>query len=215
MKKQIIILCSLFILLTNSSFTALNNSWEKAYTNKETVIYTRTTESGIKEFKAITTLDANMKTVLAVIADYKNHPNWMRSIKSSKMVKQVNTKTRYLYYVVDMPWPIWDRDLVSKSTFYTQTDGSVLMKIQAMPKAKATNEDYVRIMNSKGSWKVIPLEKNKTKVIYQYNADPVGISSTLVNMFLLEVPKDTFVGLKKQIKLAKYKNPDLGWLFGK
>lgn len=200
--------------MLHTSFTSVNEAWEEAYNKNETVIYTRTTENGIKEFKAITTLNVNIKTILAVMVDYKSHPDWMRAIKSCELVEQVTPRTRYLYYSIDMPWPLWDRDLVSKSTFYPQKNGSVLMKMVATPTVKAINTDYVRITDSEGYWLVTPISSTKTKIVYQYKADPVGIPSTFVNMFLLEAPKASFEGLASQVKLSKYKNPDLTWLYG-
>jgi hypothetical protein len=213
MGRYMIMLCSLLILLMNSSFTEVNESWEEAYTNKETVIYTRTTESGIKEFKAITTMDVSIETVLAVMVDYSSHTNWMRAIDKCDLVKQVTSRTRYLHYSIDMPWPLWDRDLVSKSTFYPQKNGSVLMKMKATPTVKPNRSGYVRIVDSEGHWLVTPLSSNKTKIIYQYRADPVGIPPTFVNMFLLEAPKASFEGLEKQVRLSKYKNSSLDWLY--
>ncbi|MFK7950880.1 MAG: START domain-containing protein [Saprospiraceae bacterium] len=211
MKKYVLIYGLLFFLMT--SFTSDKSVWQKAYEHQNTKIYTRTTESGIKEFKAITTVNASMKSVLAVMHDYKAHPDWMRAIDKCQLVKQETSKTRYLYYTIDMPWPLWDRDLVSKSTFYPQKDKSVLMKMEAAPTKKSKSKNHVRMISAKGYWLVSSISKSKTKVVYQYKADPNGISKTLVNMFLLEAPKATFVGLKKQVKLAKYKNADLTWLY--
>jgi hypothetical protein len=112
-----------------------------------------------------------------------------------------------------MPWPLWNRDLVSKSTFYPKPDKSVLMKMEAAPTKKPESDSHVRMKSAKGYWLVTPISDKKTEIVYQYKADPNGISAVLVNMFLLEAPKATFVGLKEQVKLAKYQNPDLSWLY--
>lgn len=213
MKKYAFIILLLSITILHTSFTSVHETWEEAYTKNEMVIYTRTTESGIKEFKAVTTLDVSIETILAVMVDYNNHPEWMRAIEKCDLVNQATSRTRYLYYSIDMPWPLWDRDLVSKSTFYPQKNGSVLMKMKSTPTIKPNRPDYVRIIDSEGYWLVTPISTNKTKVIYQYKADPVGIPATLVNMFLLEAPKASFEGLRSQVKLSKYKNPNLDWLY--
>jgi hypothetical protein len=155
-----------------------------------------------------------MKSVLAVMKDYKAHPDWMLAIKECKRVQQVNPKTRYLYYMIRLPWPLSNRDLVTKSTFKPQKDGSVLMTMQAAPSKKPKVKYRVRIKEAKGYWKVTPIDKNKTKVIYQYASDPVGLPTWLVNMFLLDAPLNTFEGLQKQVKLPKYQNPNLIWLYG-
>lgn len=214
MKRYLPLLICFLALILLESFTT-DVSWEEAYSKNETIIYTRTTETGIKEFKAITTVNAELNTVLAVMIDYKNHPEWMRAMKDCKLVEQATPRTRYLYYSIDMPWPLWDRDLVSKSTFYLQKDGSVLMRMKAMPKVKPEDPDHVRIQDSEGYWHVSAIGPSKTKIIYQYKADPVGIPAYFVNMFLLEAPKATFEGLFEQVKLSRYKNITPDWLYKK
>ncbi len=213
MKKYIVLLFFFSFAIINTSFTSLNNTWQKAYDANEMIIYTRTTENGIKEFRAITTVNVKIETVVGVMADYKAHPDWMRAIKECKMIEQETATTRYLYYSIDMPWPLWDRDLVSKGSFTLKANGSIFMKMQSVTNKGKKTDDHVRIVSAGGHWEVIPLSKTQTKIIYQYQADPVGIPATLVNMFLLEAPKATFEGLKKQILLPKYKNPDVTWLY--
>ena len=148
-----------------------------------------------------------------LLQDYEAHPDWMRAIDKCQLVEQATPKTRYLYYTIDMPWPLWDRDLVSKSTFYPKENGSVLMKMEAASTKKSKSKNHVRMKSAKGYWLVKSISKSKTKATYQYKADPNGIPVTLVNMFLLEAPKASFEGLKTQVKLSKYKNPDLAWLY--
>lgn len=213
-KKGRILCLLLFTLFLVTSFTNKPTKWRKAYNKKGILIYTRSTPKGFKEFKAITTINKPMNSVLAVMKDYEAHPDWMLAIKECKRVKQVNPKTRYLYYMIRLPWPLANRDLVSKSTFKLQKDGSVLMTMSAAPKKKPKIKNRVRIKEAKGYWKVIPINKNQTKVVYQYASDPVGLPPWLVNMFLLDAPLNSFEGLKKQVKLPKYKNPDMTWLYG-
>jgi len=213
MKNFRLVTLLLFISFISSSFTVLQSrEWKKAYDKKGILIYTRSTSSGFKEFRAITTINKPMKSVLAVMKDYKAHPEWMLAIKECEKIKQVNSCTRYLYYMIRLPWPLSNRDLVSKSSFSAQKDGSVLMRMEAAPTKKAKVKKRIRIKKAKGYWKVIPLKGNKTKVIYQYASDPVGLPAWLVNMFLLDAPLNTFEGLKKQVQKEKYRTSNLNWL---
>lgn len=206
-----------FLILTIivcSSFTNGNkNKWQKAYNQEGILIYTRTAERGLKEFKAITTVNQKMSTVLAVMKDYQNHPEWMKVMKECKLIKTDNSKTRYLYYAIKFPWPLTDRDLVSKSSFSLNKNGSVLMKMSAAPQSYSKNKEHIRIEFASGYWKIIPLKNGQTKIIYQYKSDPVGLPAFVVNMALLEVPKATFKGLKNQIQKPKYQKADLKWLY--
>lgn len=215
MKKfgSIAILLNIIVLFSSFSTSTVLDKWTKAYNKDGLVIYTRTVEKGLKEFKAITTVDAKMKTVLAVMKDYKRHPEWMKVMKDCKMVETVNSKSRFLYYSIDFPWPLWDRDMVSQSSFSLNKDGTVMLSMKSAPTKQKDVENHVRIEDAEGFWKVEDLKNDKTKIIYQYKANPVGLPISLVNMYVLEGPKQTFEGLKKQIKLPEYKNPNVDWLY--
>ena len=163
-KKFLIAFCCLGIGFMNASFKTVDASWNESYKHKNTIIYTRTTESGIEEFKAITTLNVKMETILGVMVDYKAHPNWMRAIIDCEKIEQVSSKTRSLYYTIDMPWPLWDRDLVSKSTFYPKSNGSVLMKMEAQSTKKEESGNYVRMKSAKGYWLIKPITKSPPAV---------------------------------------------------
>lgn len=214
MKKKIssLLTIGLFILFSSFSFPT-NNNWSEAYNNDNLIIYTRTTSDGFKEFKAITTMNVKMNTVLAIMKDYKRHPEWMRVLKSCKMIEEESSTSRYLHYSIAFPWPLWDRDIISKSSFAVNEDGSVNLNIKSSPEKKEETKGEVRIKSASGFWNVQDLKNGKTKIIYQYKADPVGLPTSLVNMYVLEGPKETFHGLKEQVKLAEYENPNMDWLY--
>lgn len=199
------------MILFTTSFK-VSDDWKKAYNKNGLLIYTRTTDSGLKEFKAISTLDAKVGEVTAVFKDWKTHTDWMPAMTKTELVEQTNSHTRHLYYVIDFPWPLWDRDLVTKSNFTKDKDGSVKMSVSCTPTKKPKDKSKVRIEIAQGYWKFIPQSSGTTKVIYQYKANPVGIPTSIVNAFLLEGPKGSFEGVKKQVKLSKYKGATLDWL---
>ena len=202
----------IFLILLISTSFKFSDDWKKTYNKGGLLIYTRTTESGLKEFKAISTLNATVGEIAAVFKDWETHTDWMPSMQKAELVEQANAKTRYLYYVIDFPWPLWDRDLVTKSNFAKGKDGSVKMSVWAASSKKSAGKGMVRIKEATGYWKLIPQKNGTTKVVYQYKADPVGIPTKIVNAFLLEGPKGSFEGLRKHVKLSKYSNATLNWL---
>ena len=212
MKTKYSITISLLTILLFCSYTNQNGEWQKSYNKNGLVIFTRTTDSGLKEFQAKATLDATVGEIAAIFKDWKAHPEWMRTMTKAELVEQSDAKTRYLYYVIDFPWPLSNRDMVTKSRFSKKEDNSVVMKVWCKPKKKKEQKNLVRIEEAEGFWKLIPLKDGKTKAIYQYKADPVGIPNWIVNMFLLEGPKESFFGLREQIKKKKYKEATLDWL---
>jgi len=192
------------------STTNLETEWKRQYNKNGLTIYTRTASDGIKEFKAITTLDAKMSTIISVLSDYENHTSWMDGVNKCQLVQKVNSKNRFLYYVIPMPWPLKNRDLVSNS-YFVQTKKDVTMFVKCAPTKKAKTK-LTRIKKADGFWKFIPQENDKVKLIYQYKADPGGIPQSIVGMFLVDTPRKTVTAFKKEIQKSKYKNATVNWL---
>ncbi|MGB0863508.1 MAG: START domain-containing protein [Saprospiraceae bacterium] len=189
-------------ILLFSSFSETSN-WSKRHDKNGLKVYTRTDTDGLKEFKAIITVDYSVDAIVALMNDYENHENWMSHINECKFLKGNPKTTKYLYYEMYMPWPLSNRDVVSKSTFLTYKNGAVKLSINAVsgvhPKTK-----HVRINEGKGYWYFEPVSSQKTKIIYQYKADPVGIPSSIVGWFLVDGPVDTISEMRKELAKSKY-----------
>ncbi len=210
MKLLTIATCLLSLVFLSFSNAPTNTEWERQYNKNGLEIYTRTASDGIKEFKVITLLDAKMNTIVSVLADYENHPNWMDGIKKCELVQQVNTKNRYLYYLIPMPWPLSNRDIVSNS-YFTKEGKTVKLNVKAAPNKKAETQ-CTRIKKAGGYWRFVPQKSGKIKLTYQYKADPVGIPSGIVGMFLVDGPRKTVTNFKKELLKSKYQNAKVDWL---
>lgn len=197
-------------LFPSENTPTIQTDWKRQYNKKGLSIYTRTASDGIKEFKAVTILDANLSTAVSVLSDYKNHVNWMDGINKCELVEKVNSQNRYLYYVIPMPWPLKNRDMISNS-YFSQSKKDVTMHVKCAPKKKEKTK-YTRIKKAEGFWKLIPQKNGKVKLIYQYKADPGGIPQSIVGMFLVDGPRKTVTAFRKELKKAKYKKAKVSWL---
>lgn len=201
----------LAILLLCSSFSTPDETqWQKKHDKKGLTIYTRTVD-GVKEFKAITVLDAPMERVVAVMADYENHTEWMSNITKVELVKKSGDKKRFLYYIMHLPWPLNNRDIIVKSAFVKNADGTVNLNVKSAPTMRPETK-LTRVVDAGGYWNLKAISPDKTKVIYQYRANPVGIPSNIVGLFIVNGPLNTINGLKERLQLPQYQNADVPWL---
>ena len=198
-----------FTLVLLSSF-ASPSKWDKKHDKDGLVIHTRT-NGDLKEFRAAITWSYSIDAIIALMSDYENHPNWMANINKCKFIKKENDKSRYLYYEMYLPWPMSNRDIVSKSSFIKNKDNSVRMNVKAA-KGMHAKTKHVRITEASGFWTFTPISKNKTKMTYQYMANPIGIPSTVVGWFLVGGPIKSIAGMKAQLPKSKYKNAHIDWL---
>ena len=174
------------------------SEWELSKDKDGIKVYTRQHEgSRIKEFKAVTTVTAKMKSLESLIDIVSAYPDWQANITSAKILKQVNQNEQYIYYTSDVPWPVADRDIVVQSLKTVSEKGMVVYKIISSPDYIEEKEDFLRIRDAKGIWQFVPKDGGKIEVTYQFYGDPAGsLPTRLINMFIVDGPYDTFINLK-------------------
>lgn len=206
------LLLSLFLFALIPQIFA-QSSWKKAKDKDGIVIYTRTAEEkGLTEFKAFMTLEASLESIAAVLTSGSNYPNWVYKVASTKKLKGEIPNQTWNYYTVSMPWPLSDRDGISRTTVKEASSEKLWLEQLAQPQYIAEKEDHVRLLRTDTTWKLEKQADGKIKVSYQMLADPGGVPNWLVNLFLLDGPMETLNGLRKEVKKDKFKQAKLDWL---
>ncbi len=164
-------------------------------------VYIKNDESAkIKEFKAITIIETNIENVNKLIGETEKASKWMSNVTETKVIKKVSNNEQYVYSVIDMPWPVDDRDIIINSKTI-RSGGNIKIEMNGVPNYAPKKEGFIRMPISNGSWTLIKESDNKTKVIYQFLADPGGnIPAWVINMFLVDGPYETLINMKKMLK---------------
>ena len=194
------------------SFSTNGVDWKKEYDDGEMKIYTRAHTNGVKEFKGVITIETSLLNCVGLLYDVSKHPDFMYSVGEGKVVDKESDLKRYLHYIVDMPWPLDNRDIVSLvSTDQDPETKTVRITTKSTPD-KIPRTEYERMERAEGLWEFKPLNNGKVQVTYQYLSDPEGIPTWVVNMFLLSAPKNTLNGFKETIAGINYSSGDFPWL---
>lgn len=193
---------TLFILFSilSLNFSLAEDPWELEKNSNGIKVYTRyTSKSSIKEFKAITTINADKLKISNILMKVGNYVSWYPDISESSLLKILNINERIVYYKLDVPWPADDRDAVLKFEIKKQSH-EILIKINCLSNYKAKNDGVVRIIKASGFWK-LTTNGNKTKVVYQFLTDPAGsLPAWIINMMIVDNPYQTLVSLKKKVE---------------
>ncbi|MGZ3763118.1 MAG: START domain-containing protein [Mucilaginibacter sp.] len=205
----------IFFLFTQFTFAQKGDSWELRENNNGVKIFTRDVEnSKIKAIKVECQLDGTLSEVVAVLMDVRNSEQWLYHTASNYIVKQVSPAELYYYSVVEMPWPVSNRDFIAHlkvsqdaiTKVVTIDAPCVVDMVPAKPK-------IVRIANSKGKWVLSPINSNHVKVVYTLHADPGGsIPAWLTNLFVTQGPSQSFQKLKVHLQNPAYKNVKLDYI---
>ena len=196
MKNSII---SVLLFMLYSSVPTVAQDWEPAKDEDGVTAYTKTRESGIKEVKVETMIDASIEKIYNFITDYDNPKEWKHSTRSSKIVDRTSDNEFKVYFVIATPWPLKDRDFYADVSV-NFTDGKDRCELIFIPDtSQQTHGSKIRMTNFDTRWVLTETLDGMVKVeLYSYG-DPVGVPVSFVNMFIVDTPFKTVKNLKRDI----------------
>ena len=194
MKPQI---CIIAILLTLLSFSQEN--W-KLKENKDNVqVFTKdVVNSKIKQYRAITTVDQSLEKVVNTILDADKIKEWNYKTTESYLIKKESDSIHYIYMYNDLPWPVLNRDFISKLTVTSISEKSIKIIIEPGDNSLVPEKDgVIRMSEFKGYWLIESLN-GKTKITQEIYGNPEGnLPSFFVNSTLVAAPYNTFLKLRE------------------
>lgn len=209
-----VFLCSGLLMLTTSLVFA-ETTKPALQKNGISVWKQNVPNSKLIGFKAKTTIDATPKQVLSVIMDVENSNQWIPRTRSATVYK--NQKQNGLpktYIVIDMPFPLSDRELMVASNITQNARGTInmtnsLTTINGIKK----NKNHVRIPTYRGNWVLEPSGNNKTNITMSGHADPAGgLPTWVANLFVTDQPYEMLRNLKTQVTKPAYRNPTIHYV---
>ncbi|MBU2525814.1 MAG: hypothetical protein KKC03_04350 [Bacteroidetes bacterium] len=174
------------------------SEWKLIKDNEDIKVYVRTNDTtSYKEYRAITIVPTHIEEVYFFLMDANNLHKWHYQTSESRVLKKINDSEQLVYMKNDMPWPLQDRDVVTRMKVSRPTLN--IIRIDLLPELDylPSNQKIVRIKNFKGHWYLEKSEKG-TIVIQEMQGDPGGnIPPFLFNIFLTNGPFSTFLEMKK------------------
>lgn len=204
MKKLGVLLLALNLLSYNVLLSQLMNTevenWALEKEDQGVQVYTRNvSEEYLKEYKAITTVSANLDEILTFISEISNAPEWGYRIKDSKIIDRVNKEEFYVHLQADAPWPVIDRDMVYRFKITQPTANSYKCVMINAPEKIPPQKDHIRIPKMQGFWELVDLGDNQIQITHQVLSHPGGtLPLWLANMVVVSGPYTTLSNLKKR-----------------
>jgi hypothetical protein len=189
------------LLNSNSGWA---DDWKLEKNKNHVSIYSKQTDSGFKEIRVKTIVEAYPHSLVALLNDVEFSPNWIHNCIEVKILSQTSPTERLINSFFTAPWPLKNRDMVfySKTTF---THNSVRIEISDRGDTTPLDPKYVRMQNMNGLWQASELENGKSEITYTGSGDPGGnIPVFIGNKELITSLFETFQNLKKVILLDQY-----------
>lgn len=186
----------------------------KKETEEIKVYYRKSEDSRVNEVKLITTVEASLSTLISVLRDVSNYPNWIYKCEKAHAIGKSSTHGGQYYTELDFPWPLQDRDMIAQSEIVQDRKTKVVtIRVTGRPKLLAEKEGIVRIKTLALEWVLTPLPGGQVRINYQLLSDPGGnLPSWLINMAVDQGPTQTIMALRKQIQDGKYSDAKLNYI---
>jgi len=191
----------LLLLIWNVDASIIAQTWALEKDKDHIQVFTRKVEGfELKEYKAVVTLKTTIAALNSLMKNHDNLKNWFVRCPESKLLKKISEEEYYLYFLNDAPWPVSDRDNITKMTFELLDNGTQLVHLKGIPDFLPKKEGIVRLPRMQATWTFEPQANGMVKVTQQVLADLGGkVPAWLVNMAIVDAPYETLCNLRKEI----------------
>ena len=172
------------------------NDWILKKNENNIKVYLRKNEKNTSEYLAETVIGSDIESILKFILDFDNSYKWMYRLEESKILEKSNDTLFYVYFKMEMGWPLKKRDLVSDVKI-SREDNIVTVDLTSTPGYIPLDKNLIRIIDSKSTWTLSKIDSNKTKVTLQSYAEIDNIPSFVIDMFILDGPLHSMKNLRK------------------
>jgi hypothetical protein len=175
--------------------------WELQIKEADISVYTRPIDgSPFHEVKATANISAPVTRVAELMGDGNGCAEWRAMCESSEVIEAVSEHERYVYLVLDMPWPAQDRDMVMHSETSIDPESFSATVDLKTASSKHPPGGYIRAESS-GQFVITALSPEQVEFTYIMHTDLGGdLPAGAVNSRLAE---GTFDDLKRLIELAE------------
>ena len=181
-----------------SNNTITVSDWELAKNKDGIKVHTRQSAgSKIKEFKAVTTVSCEMKSLEDIIDKVEDYSSWQKNIATSKVLMEEDTNKSFVYLTTKMPMLISNRDVVLYSVKSLDTQGVLTYALKSSSSYGNKKEGFIRMTSVRGKWQFTPKQGGKIEVVNQFYGNPEGdLPTWLINAFIVDGPYETLANLK-------------------
>ncbi len=206
---RLILIAIFFSLQTQAADTY----WTKIEDTKGLQLFSGPkSDTGIYPFKAIFTVKHKLEDVIMVLADTSKKTEWVPRMSKSLTLEQSAPDNRIEYGVVDMPWPLKDRDAIVRiNTIVDVSLTHVTLKIESDLDDKVLEKRNIRAKVYPSLVEIYYMpETQETLMEIETFVDPKGaIPKWIVNFFQKIEAKRMARQMKRQLDRNLYTNEQL------
>ncbi|MCK4088735.1 hypothetical protein HCY66_01375 [Acinetobacter radioresistens] len=162
-------------------------------------------------YKAETVFNVPLERAVALIMDVERAQQWVPYMGKISILNRDDQAGEFLLHVVmDLPFPLKDRDLIIQSKITKERNGTVNIRNRGMADSRFSQPDYIRLQDYQGDWTFQRLGVNKVKVTTMGYVNPEGsLPISFMNMFVEQQPYQMLKIMRSELERPMYINAKL------
>jgi hypothetical protein len=194
----------ILLLITKSvSVTASidDASWLLVKDKQGVKLYTASIDgSDYVAVKAVAQIDASLETIVAVLGDGEGCNQWRELCQSSRVLKTLPDRERTIYMVLNMPWPLSDRDMVIHSRTTLDNENKAFTVNFTSAQDSYPIQDYIRAIST-GRYHVRVTSEQQVEFSMVMHTELGGnLSPSIIND---RVVKNTLADVARLVRIAE------------
>jgi hypothetical protein len=183
---------------------SIAQEWQLAKQQDSVSVFSRSLSNNLLQIKALTTVTANHESFIRLLEDVGHCTKWITNCKKIDIISAPDEATRVVHTFFSAPWPILDRDLVTRSVT-TKDHDTLEILIEDVGQAYPLTPKHVRMTDVHGQWRLVEIADGTMTVSYTGTGSPAGkIPEWLAKGALLDSIFETFKELKTVINDPQY-----------
>lgn len=154
--------------------------------------------------------------MLALYNDVEAFPRWLHMINGASELGRNNPLDRLLRFQINLLWPVKDREAIVNTTLVqvtTEEEESVTAFMESRPRRAPPNDDFVRIPELDGIFRLERVAPETVEVTFQVSLDMGGwIPDWMVNLALRNMPFHTLRNLREVVREPQYQGQYYSYL---
>lgn len=166
------------------------------------------------EIRATTIIRGRLNSIVALLEDARYVPKLNKVISKVELHQRLAPDASLYYLQMDLPWPVRDRDILTRRTI-SQDGQSKVVRVEdkATKELFAETKGFVRVTQSTQTWTLTPLEGGRVLVDWVTHTDPNGsLPAAVVNWLSVGVPFDSLGELRRMIEAGEFQDAQLGFV---
>ncbi|WP_248131832.1 START domain-containing protein [Acinetobacter radioresistens] len=210
-KKTIFNVCLMLLSLLITQSTSAEQARLKI--NKQNIkVWTyQMSRNPAASYKAETVFNVPLEQAVALIMDVERAQQWVPYMGKISILNRDDQAGEFLLHVVmDLPFPLKDRDLIIQSKITRERNGTVNIRNRGMADSRFSQPDYIRLQDYQGDWTFQRLGANKVKVTTMGYVNPEGsLPISFMNMFVEQQPYQMLKIMRSELERPMYINAKL------